>query len=457
MKSLNASKKYKKTKLGYIPVDWELCTLGNCIFNNGKYGANSSALKYDKTMPRYLRITDIKDNGELAQNKKASIKLAGNEKYLLENNDFVFARTGNTVGKTYLYQSKDGNLLYAGYLIKYSINHDKLLPNYLKGFTQSSRYWSWVKNTIRSGAQPNINANEYKSLIIPLPSLPEQKKIAEILSCWDDCIGKLENVIKLKEKRKKGLMQKLLTGKVRLPEFNHGTLGKHGIKNDELPVGWEKAKLNDVFERVTRKNTINSSNVLTISAQHGLISQKDYFNKSVAGKNLSNYMLLQNGEFAYNKSYSNGYPMGAIKRLDKYDTGIVSTLYICYRLKNMDSNSNYFKHYFDAGLLNEEIHGIAQEGARNHGLLNISVPDFFNMKIIISNTLEQKAIADILDCADMETEKLRKKLEAVKNQKKGLMQKLLTGEIRHPEFATTSRCPAGLCLGTAEHTENTEE
>ena len=98
---------------------------------------------------------------------------------------------------------------------------------------------------------------------------------------------------------------------------------------------WKKVKLGDLFERVTRKNTnLESNNVLTISAQYGLINQEEFFNKSVAGKNLKNYYLLKKGEFAYNKSYSAGYPMGASKMLEKYDEGVISTLYICFRSKS---------------------------------------------------------------------------------------------------------------------------
>lgn len=172
---------------------------------------------------------------------------------------------------------------------------------------------------------------------------------------------------------------------------------------------WKEYRLGDLFERVTRKNTnLESKNVLTISAQHGLINQEEFFNKTVAGKNLTNYYLLKKGEFAYNKSYSKGYPMGATKMLDKYDNGIVSTLYICFRSKSDLVNDEYFKYYFESKEYYDELSKIAQEGARNHGLLNVSTKDFFNMKILIPSKLEQKLIAETLKKLDIIINKYEK-------------------------------------------------
>ena len=197
-----------------------------------------------------------------------------------------------------------------------------------------------------------------------------------------------------------------------------------------LPKGWRVVQLKDIFERVTRKNEENNSNALTISAQQGLINQKEYFNKVVASKDLSNYYLLHNGEFAYNKSYSTGYPMGVIKRLDKYDKGALSTLYICFRISSDLVDTDYVLEYFSAGNFDKEISSIAQEGARNHGLLNVGVSDFFNLRIVLPPLEEQKKIADILSTVDKKLENLKEKKQSFEELKKGLMQKLLTGEVR---------------------------
>ena len=146
----------------------------------------------------------------------------------------------------------------------------------------------------------------------------------------------------------------------------------------EFSGEWEKYKLSSITKRVERKNNNNATNVpLTISSQYGLIDQRKFFNKQIASKDMSNYYLLLNGEFAYNKSYSNGYPVGAIKRLDKYATGAVSTLYICFSLIDINTYSDFLSHYFDTSKWYSQIFEIANEGARNHGLLNMSTRDFF--------------------------------------------------------------------------------
>ena len=201
-----------------------------------------------------------------------------------------------------------------------------------------------------------------------------------------------------------------------------------------LPKGWRVVQLKDIFERVTRKNEENNSNALTISAQQGLINQKEYFNKVVASKDLSNYYLLHNGEFAYNKSYSTGYPMGVIKRLDKYDKGALSTLYICFRISSDLVDTDYVLEYFSAGNFDKEISSIAQEGARNHGLLNVGVSDFFNLRIVLPPLEEQKKIADILSTVDKKIAFVEENINATEELKKGLMQKLLTEGIGHTEF-----------------------
>ena len=167
---------------------------------------------------------------------------------------------------------------------------------------------------------------------------------------------------------------------------------------------------------------------MTISAQDGLISQEKFFSKLVAAKDVSGYYLLHKNDYAYNKSYSKGYPMGAVKRLIHDEKGVVSTLYICFASKY--GNESFFDQYFESGRLNPEIEKIAQEGARNHGLLNMSVGDFFDMNLTIPNTPEQQKIASFLTTVDTRIAKQEQKLSLLKAYKKGVMQKLFTQQIR---------------------------
>ena len=152
---------------------------------------------------------------------------------------------------------------------------------------------------------------------------------------------------------------------------------------------WEQRKLSNISERVTRKNKNNESTLpLTISAQDGLVDQNDFFNKQVASRDVTGYFLVKNGEFAYNKSYSNGYPWGAIKRLDKYDMGVLSTLYIVFR--PTDINSQFLVSYYNTTRWYREVSKNAAEGARNHGLLNIAPTDFFNTLLIVPKLVDEQ-------------------------------------------------------------------
>lgn len=199
-----------------------------------------------------------------------------------------------------------------------------------------------------------------------------------------------------------------------------------------VPKEWEVVRFYDKFLRITRKNAEGNTNVLTISAQHGLINQNDFFKKNIASEDKSNYYLLRKGEFAYNKSYSNGYPFGALKRLDFYDKGIVSPLYICFAANDSNRCSDFYVHYFEAGLMNREIQAFAQEGARNHGLLNISVDDFFKANLLSPPLPEQRKIAEILTAQDRVIA-LKEKLVAEKRkQKKFLMQRLFSADDMRP-------------------------
>lgn len=206
------------------------------------------------------------------------------------------------------------------------------------------------------------------------------------------------------------------TPKLRFPEFS----GE-----------WEEKKLSDFMTRITRKNSNNeSSRVLTISSVDGLIDQGEFFKKQIASKDTSGYYLLKKGDFAYNKSYSVGYDYGSIKRLNRYENGVVSTLYICMSLTS-DTNSDYLTHYFDSMKWNKSVSEISAEGARNHGLLNIPTDSFFQTKHFLAPSLaEQQKIAAFLSNVDSIITAETKILNALQKKKKALMQKLFTQQLR---------------------------
>ena len=188
---------------------------------------------------------------------------------------------------------------------------------------------------------------------------------------------------------------------------------------------WKKVKLNSFAKRVTRKNShLESTLALTIASAHGLVSQIDYFNNLVVGSNIRNYYLLKRGEFAYNKSYSNGYPFGSVKRLDRYEQGILSTLYITFSIDNSIS-SDYLTHFFDTNLWHKEVAERAAEGARNHGLLNIGANDFLDINIWKPESkAEQQAIASYFSSLDRQISLQSQRLEKLKRIKSACLDKM---------------------------------
>ena len=199
---------------------------------------------------------------------------------------------------------------------------------------------------------------------------------------------------------------------------------------------WEQRKLGQFTARVTRKNGGQSDLPLTISAQDGLVDQRKYFNRQVASRDMSNYYLIKKGEFAYNKSYSEGYPFGAVKRLDYYDIGALSTLYILFEITDKNISSDFIVSYYMTHLWYKEISKRAAEGARNHGLLNISTEDFFDSELNIPNSIEEQVkIGNFIKAFDKFITLHQRKLEHLKLKKKALLQKLFpkNGE-RYPEL-----------------------
>lgn len=203
---------------------------------------------------------------------------------------------------------------------------------------------------------------------------------------------------------------------------------------------WEQCKLGNVVNRVTRKNKkLESSLPLTISAQYGLIDQRIFFNKTVASKDISGYFLVMNGEFAYNKSYSKNYPLGTIKRLDNYDMGVLSTLYIVFKPEHVDSD--FLAAYYESTTWHREVSAVATEGARNHGLLNISPNDFFNTNITLPTLeKEQQKVGAIIKLIDALIASNQRKGEILRAFKKVILNKMFvskgatTPEIRFAGF-----------------------
>lgn len=406
---------YKKYEKGIFPSNWMLKKMKDVAIRITD-GTHDTPVTVNEGVP-YITAIHVKE-GKIDFDNCYYLKEEDHEVIYKrcnpENGDLLLVNIGAGTATPALIQVNFEFSLKNVALIK--PDRKKIDPKFLEIF-QSSVKSSLFHKLASGGAQPFLSLGEIKRLDIVVPPLHEQIYISSIIAKWDRAIELKEKLLEQKKLQKKGLLERLLTGKVRLPRFREE---------------WKKTNLSNVFERVTRRNDGGSSNVLTISAQKGLVSQTDYFNKSVASETLDKYFLLRKGEFAYNKSYSNGYPMGAIKRLNDYSEGVVTTLYLCFKLKDDAYDSDFFEQYFEAGLLNKALMKITQEGARAHGLLNLSVSDFFAITLCIPQKLEQEAIGEILTQSDNVIRHLEQELNLLKTQKKGLMQLLLTGKVRVP-------------------------
>ena len=302
----------------------------------------------------------------------------------------------------------------------FKFNQDS--SDFYEHYFKTTGWHGYMRHASSTGARHDrmaISSEDFMAMPLPVSNPKEQQKIADCLSSLDELIAAHARKVGALKAHKKGLMHQLfpLAGedkpRLRFPKYQNA-------------ARWHAYRFDQVFERLKVKNVLGELNVLTISAQDGLISQLEYFNKSVSAKDISGYQLLNRGDFAYNKSYSLGYPWGAIKQLKRYDAGVVSPLYICFRLfDKIKFSGAFFDQYFDAGCLESELEKIAQEGARNHGMLNIGILDFFKrIQLLIPTLEEQKIIADCLSVLDSQIATAIEELDTLKKHKRGLMQQL---------------------------------
>ena len=205
-----------KKRLPGFSGEWEVKRLGDCLISRPDYGINAPAVPFSDRLPAYIRITDISEDSRFSPEKLVSVRAANAGNYYLSDGDLVFARTGASVGKSYLYNPLDGRLVFAGFLIRVRPDPAILIPAFLAAYATTDAYWNWVRLMSMRSGQPGINGNEYAQLPISLPSIPEQTAIAAVLSDMDAGIAAVERKRDKTRALKQGMMQELLTGKTRL-------------------------------------------------------------------------------------------------------------------------------------------------------------------------------------------------------------------------------------------------
>ena len=373
------------------------------------YGLNAAATTYDG-QHKYLRITDIDDESRKFSGKELTspnVDLSSASDYLdykLQENDIVFARTGASVGKTYLYDTSDGDVYYAGFLIRVKID-SKYDANFIFQKTLTSDYSHFVVVTSQRSGQPGINAQEYANWEMLVPELNEQKKIGRFLTDFD------KNIFVCREKIKK------------LQQFRQAMLTKlfprEGAAEPELrfrgfPGPWTKCKLEECFSERTERS--ESGELLSVTINHGVrkFSETGRFNNSSDDK--SNYKKVYIGDIAYNSMRmwqgASGY--------SSYE-GIVSPAYtVIVPKKGMDSLffSYVFKHPKMIHLFELHSQGITSD------TWNLKFPAFSKIRVWVPSLEEQKQIAVVFKRTDDFISLQQKKLERMQRLKAALLEKL---------------------------------
>lgn len=427
---------YKQTEVGVIPKDWEVEPLKSLLKEPPKYGINAAAVPLTGNLPVYIRITDISEDGYYSPEKVAGVNSPFSSSYILNEGDIVLARTGASVGKSYLYRKEDGTLIYAGFLIKVSPDKRLLNSKYLHQYLKTEQYWAWViVNSMRSG-QPGINGNEYGRLLIPLPSIEEQTAIATALSDVDNLIQSLEKLIAKKEAIKMGTMQQLLTGKTRLPEFATRDDGSpKGFKQTELgriPEDWDYLTLDSMANVRGGKRLPKGKQLVKAQTKHPYIRVADMF---MGGVDTTNMLYLTEDTAPLIKNYrifSNELFIsvaGTIGLIGKIPAELdkANLTENADRICNIQGDSSYLLYYLSSQKVQDKILSQITVGAQP----KLAIQRINSLDILSPNSIEeQTAIATILADMDAEIQALQQRLEKTKDIKQGMMQQLLTGKVR---------------------------
>ena len=412
------------TELGEIPTEWKVNTLGEISLGKGEYGIGASATEYMEGMPRYLRITDIGDNCRILFNDIKGLDDENYKRYILKYGDIVFARTGNTTGKGYVYEEKDGELVYAGFLIKFSINNKIAKSKFIKYIIQSKRYWDWVGVMSTRSGQPGINSNEYSSFNIQIPPIEEQEKIASILSTVDEQIDNVDELIEKNKELKKGLMQQLLTKGIAHTKFKKTEIG-------EIPEEWEVRKIGDICDvrggkRLPKGYQLEDENngfpyirVADMCMGGVKLSEIKYVPEDAVEK-IKNYKISKDDLFI-----SVAGTLGIVGKIPEELDGANLT-------ENADKlcNIKIDKLYLMKVLQSELVQSIIDSEKTTNAQPKLALTRIKEFLIPVPNNEEQMKISMILSEIDDKIEEYENKKTKIEELKKGLMQRLLTGKIR---------------------------
>ena len=418
---------YKKTKVGWIPEEWEMVTLAE-IIKEKRLGANYVNDEREKGLP-LIKMGNIgRGKVKLDKIERLPSSLVYEKKYLLQKGDILF-NTRNTldlVGKVAIWDDELPTALYNSNLLRIKFRNSRIISpafaNYLLNFQKSLRQLRAM--AIGTTSVAAIYDRDLTQLIVALPSLLEQNRISEILSAGDKALEQIRKLIEAKKHRKKALMQQLLTGKRRLKPYAKPNR-KNSYRFFNLPEDWACPQIKEIAQECSERNTEKDDlPVLACSKYLGFVDSSEYFGKRVFSEDTSNYKVIRQGQFGFP---SNHIEEGSIGLLQKQDIGLVSPIYIVFKC-----NENIIPEYLYAVFKTDTFRHIfkVSTNASVDRRGSLRWREFSLIYIPMPTREEQKAIADVLKTSDDEIFQIEAELQALEKQKRGLMQKLLTGEVR---------------------------
>ena len=382
--------------------EWEEKNLKD-ISNKGMYGIGASATEFDGENV-YVRITDINETSRKLNKDKLTSPDKLDKKYLLNENDVLFARTGASTGKTYIHTNydRDKNYYFAGFLIKFEFKNN-YLANFIFQNTLTKRFENWVSvMSVRSG-QPGINSEEYGKLKMRFPSKVEQNKIGDFFSKLDRQIELEEQKLAKLEEQKKGYMQKLFSQEIRFKD-NQG---------NNYP-DWKIVEIGDILEERTERS--GEGDMLSVTINNGIIKFDEIDRKDNSSKDKSNYRKVYKDDIAYN---SMRMWQGASGK-SEYE-GIVSPAYTV-TIPSENINPDFIAYYFKTHKMIHKFK-INSQGLTSD-TWNLKYRQLKDIKLNLCSKEEQNKIANLLIMYDKLINKQKHKLEILKTNKKGFLQKM---------------------------------
>ncbi len=416
------------------PDGWVLAGLGELCQGKGAYGANVPKSPFRPEWPRYVRITDITDDGRLRGDDPASISIDAAAPHLLEPGDILLARSGATVGKAYVHEARYGLCAHAGYLIRFRARRDVLLPEYLRYVLQSREYWNWVRTTQRAQAQPNINAEEYARMRVLLPPLREQRKIAAILSAVDDAIEATQAIIDQLQVLKKAMTTELLTRGLprRDTQFKQTAIG-------EVPADWDVVTMEELAlprgmvggpfgSDLTAKDyvptgipVIRGSNV-----SMGCFREDEFVCVSSQKAQALSKNSARPGDIVMTQRGASLGEATLIPNTARADFYIISQTMMRMTPDSAKVEPRFLLHFTCSPL----AQGWLQKHQIATGQPHLNLGIYRAMPALVPSRVDQEAIAELLDAIDSAGSANRLVLETRTQLKAALMALLLSGELR---------------------------